>query len=214
MSIIKYNQEDIVPVTFNVLSLCARMYLAVAFKFALKYHFQDLEGIVDADEDVDDEGVMLLQSLDDEIISMMLSAVNDTLSACREIELIHRDHSNENKCTDRLMELAVDFYGEFMLDLFQQGESKAEIDGIDGNDYKKNLLIYIECLIVIVHALQDVILGGQVDTEEAVGSYGKKREWDLGNGSGDLHLSVIRVLKVLANSLYQHRSDYRRYYLG
>jgi hypothetical protein len=212
MSIIRYNQEDIVPLTLTVLAISSKAYLVIAFKFAAKYHLKDLEGLVDTDNDIDEEDLKLLRSLNDEIIAMILSAVESTVAAWTEIDENFLYSLNKKEIDSRQKKLAAELYQHFMVDFFYRGESRIKIEGIDEDDYEQNLLIYINSLIIIVNALQDLILTGQVDMEEYDNRYGLVRQWGPDIDKGDLQSSVLRVLKEFATSLYQHRLEFLRYY--
>lgn len=213
MPIIKYNQKDIVPIILNVLSVSTRFYLSTAFKFALKYHYQDLQGKVDTNDDLDQESIMLLESLDDEIIAMMIAGVKAFLQAYSDIRYIYFDQSGEEELNERQMELALEFYAELIIDHFPGNTPKLLPHDIDENDYKKNLLVYIESLISIVHMLHELMLCAQLDTEEAIRVFGKRKKWFPGNGGDELLAGVLRVLQELAETLYQHNFEYTRYYL-
>jgi len=214
MAIITYNYEDIVPITLSVLSVSTRGCLNTAFKFALKYYYQDLEGLVDINDDLDEESLKLLESLDDKTIRVILSIVPDFLQAYVDIRYTNLYHSAEKLLNERQIKLGVEFYDQLIIDFFPGSATEPIPDIIDENSYNENLLVYIESLISIVHMLQELILTGQLDTDEAIRLFNKRRQWGQGNHSDDLNSIVLRVLKELAKSLYEHSSSYRRYYYG
>ena len=216
MAILKYNSEDLIRLVLHVLDMCADYYTGIGFKFAVRYHFTDLEGKV-ATDIVDNDSIMLLNTIDDGPVFMIGNTVNHFINAFLDIQNLYNiDFLNET-VDKRSRAIAEAFYWEFMIDNFPTDEGESiygKEETWNTYDYELNLLVYIESLIRIVGCLLDVVNDAEVDIDEVYERYGIAEHWNHNFINDQPHAYALRILFELSGKLQRHLNDYHEYYNG
>ncbi|WP_090554285.1 hypothetical protein [Pedobacter hartonius] len=210
MGTTKYNEGDIILLTVIVLDISAFFYGGIAFKFAVKDHYQDLRGKVLTDV-LDDSGADLLNALNDELISMIGRQANLMADACTNIYKIYNLASLDQQQNERVTALAEELYWQLMDDEFPWDE---QADDYDDAKYLQHLMIYVTSLIRIVKILIKVIIYGEIDDDEISERNDLCETLEPDDYSDQVHVYALAVLSELGVQLNEHQEHFYEYYFN
>jgi hypothetical protein len=209
MGTTKYNEEDVILLSVIVLDISAFFYGGIAFKFAVKDHYQDLRGKVLSDV-LDDSGADLLDVLDDGLIIMISHQVNLIVDAYTNICNVYNLTPFDQKSEEGVAALAEDLYWQLMDDQFPCDD---EADEYDDAEYLDHLGIYIMSLIRIVKSLTKIIIDCEINLEDAAENVDFFEPFEPKDYSDQVHAYALGVLCKLGVQLNEHQQRVYHYYL-
>lgn len=121
MAIVKYSESDLIPITFNIMSLSVMTFAEYGFKSALDAELKDLKPLVGT-EITDGSAFELLDGLEDDVSKFVIRAIikiDDYITTFRLMYNVDLEELFEDK---RIQELADDIY----FDVFESVEELAK----------------------------------------------------------------------------------------
>jgi len=147
----QYQQEDVMPIVLITMKHIEAIYLACAMKYAIRYHFPDLNGLVDLNL-CDQATIDLCQQADHPVCKVLFDL------ACQYSAWVQNYVKPRNICVNELYQnhwlriLAEDFRSVFFDDLVRQDDDADELEVIAFS------------IAHAMHCLCELVIYGQTDT--------------------------------------------------